>query len=68
MIKPWKTLSSKEVISDQYIRLRTDTCERADGHIIPTYHVLDFPMWTLVVALTDEGNIVLVREYRHLLL
>ena len=65
MVKPWKTLSSKEVISDQYIRLRTDTCERADGHIIPTYHVLDFPMWTLVVPLTDEGNIILVREYRH---
>lgn len=65
MIKPWKTLSSKEVIQDQYITLRTDRCERSDGHIIPTYHVIDFPMWTLVVALTDAGNIVLVREYRY---
>ena len=65
MIKPWKTLSSKEVIADQFIRMRTDTCERDDGHIVPTYHVLDFPMWTLVVALTDAGNIILVREYRH---
>ncbi|MEO1303507.1 MAG: NUDIX hydrolase [Pseudomonadota bacterium] len=65
MIKPWKILSSKPVISDQYITVRTDSCERSDGHIVPTYHVIDFPMWTLVVPLTDKGNIVLVREYRH---
>jgi len=65
VIKPWRTIASKEVISDQFIRLRTETCERSDGHVIPTYHVIDFPMWTLVIALTDEGNIVLVREYRH---
>lgn len=65
MIKPWKILSSQHVIRDQYIALRTDRCERADGHIVPTYHVIDFPTWVLVIALTDAGNIVLVREYRH---
>lgn len=65
MLKPWKILSSTPVIEDQYIRLRTDRCERSDGHIIPTYHVIDFPAWTLIIPVTDAGNIVLVKEYRH---
>ena len=64
-IKPWHTLSSNHVIQDKFISLRTDRCERADGHIVPTYHVLEFSEWVTVIPLTDTGNIVLVREYRH---
>lgn len=33
--------------------------------MVPTYHVLEFTPWVTIVPLTDEGNIVLVKEYRH---
>jgi 8-oxo-dGTP pyrophosphatase MutT (NUDIX family) len=64
-MKPWKTISSKHVLQDKFLSLRTDKCEREDGHIVPRYHVLEFSPWVTVIPLTDEGNIVLVREYRH---
>lgn len=65
MIKPWKILSSEHVLQDQFLSLRTDKCQREDGHIVPTYHVLEFTEWVTLIPLTDEGEIVLVREYRH---
>lgn len=45
--------------------LRTDRCERPGGHLVPAYHVIELAEWATVIPLTDEGNIVLVREYRH---
>lgn len=50
---------------DQFMGLRTDRCVRDDGHIVEDYNVIELTDWVTVVALTDAGNIVLVREYRH---
>jgi 8-oxo-dGTP pyrophosphatase MutT (NUDIX family) len=64
-IKPWKTLSSETVISDAFLTVRTDRCEKPDGGIVSAYHVLELTEWVTVIPLTDAGNVVLVREYRH---
>ncbi len=65
MIKPWKILSSQQVFSDEYLTLRTDKCERSDGHIVSKYHVVEQTEWATIIPLTSTGNIVLIREYRH---
>lgn len=65
MIKPWKILDSQQTFRDQYLGVRTDKCEREDGHIVPTYHVIQQSPWATIIPLTDKGNVVLVREYRH---
>lgn len=65
MIRPWKILESVQTFRDQYLGIRTDRCERDDGHIVPTYHVIQQTPWVTVIPVTDAGNIVLVREYRH---
>ena len=65
MIKPWKILESVQTFRDQYLGIRTDRCEREDGHIVPTYHVIQQTPWVTIIPVTDSGNIVLVREYRH---
>ena len=65
MIKPWKILESIKTFEDQYLGLRTDRCVREDGHVVPPYHVVEQRPWVTVFPLTDAGNIVLVREYRH---
>ncbi|MGZ3639783.1 MAG: NUDIX domain-containing protein, partial [Ktedonobacterales bacterium] len=36
-----------------------------DGTAVESYHVLEYPTWVNVVALTNDGQLVLVREYRH---
>jgi 8-oxo-dGTP pyrophosphatase MutT (NUDIX family) len=35
------------------------------GQLIEPYHVLEYPDWINVVALTTDLEIVLVRQYRH---
>lgn len=64
-MKPWTILSSKQVMRDQFMGLRTDRCQRADGHIVEAYHVTELTDWVTIVPITESGNIVLVREYRH---
>ncbi|MFN3610396.1 MAG: NUDIX hydrolase, partial [Hyphomonas sp.] len=64
-IKPWTILSSKQVMKDGFMGLRTDRCQREDGHIVEAYHVTELSEWVTVIPVTVAGNIVLVREYRH---
>jgi ADP-ribose pyrophosphatase len=64
-VAPWKVLRSSYSYSDRFIRLRTDTVQLPDGTVLSPYHVLEFDEWVCAIALTGEGRIVLVEEYRH---
>lgn len=65
MIKPWKILQTRQTFKDRFLGVRTDRCAREDGHVIDTYHVVELSSWVTVFPITDAGNIVLIREYRH---
>ena len=65
MIKPWRIVSSKYLVGHPYLTLRADTCELGNGRTIDEYHIIEALEWVNVVALTDDGNVVLIREYRH---
>lgn len=65
MLTPWTVLSSRVTYADRWIRLRSDACRTAAGDRIDPYHVLEYPAWVNVVALTADGEVVLVRQYRH---
>ena len=64
-IAPWQVLDSKITYEDPWIRLRSDTCQTMNGHIVTPYHVIELPAWANIVALTPDNKIVLAREYRH---
>lgn len=36
-----------------------------DGRIMPGYYILRFPDWVNVVPVTSDGQVVLIRQYRH---
>ena len=63
----WKTLSSKYLFKRDWLTLREDVCERPDGKIIDPYYVYEFPEWVAALALTKEGKVIMVRQYRHAL-
>jgi len=63
----WKTLSSKYLFKDNWLTIRSDTCERPDGKIIDPYYVYEFPDFVAAVALTKENKVIMVRQYRHAL-
>ncbi len=38
-------------------------CPTAD--VLAPYHVIEQPDWVTALALTHDGNIILIEEYRH---
>lgn len=61
----WKLLSSEYLFRRPWLTARRDVCQLPDGRINDEYYVLEYPTWINVVALTREGDMVLVRQYRH---
>lgn len=61
----WKVLSSEYISRHQYFTARKDKCETPDGKIIEAYYVVELPTTACAVALTDEGEVLMVRQYRH---
>lgn len=63
----WKLLSSEYLFDDTWLRARRDKCERPDGVIVYPYYVMEYPTWVTGLALTEENNVILVKQYRHAL-
>ena len=63
----WKILSSEYLFNDLWFKVRKDRCETPQGKIVDPYYVYEFPTWVTAVAITEEGKIVLERQYRHAL-
>jgi ADP-ribose pyrophosphatase len=61
----WKILSSEYLFKETWFTVRTDTCEGPGGKIISPYYVFEFPTWVTAVALTEDGKMILERQYRH---
>ena len=61
----WKLLSSTYPYRDQWLTLRSDTVALPGGEVLSPYHVIELPDWVNAIALTDDGNIILVEQYRH---
>jgi ADP-ribose pyrophosphatase len=63
----WKKLASDYLFKDMWFTVRRDKCERPDGKIIEPYYVYEFPDWVTAFALTEDGKVVMERQYRHAL-
>lgn len=61
----WKTLSTEYIANHQYFTARKDVCEIPDGRIVPAYFVVELPVSVCAMAITEDGNVILVNQYRH---
>jgi 8-oxo-dGTP pyrophosphatase MutT (NUDIX family) len=61
---PWKTLSSRIVYQNPWIRVREDQVIRPDGNP-GIYGVVETRIATGVVALDDHGQVYLVGQFRY---
>jgi len=61
----WKTLSSEYISKENWFTVRKDTCEKPDGKIVNDYYVFEFPEWVTCLALTEDGKVILEKQYRH---
>jgi len=63
----WKKISSEYISKDIWGTVRKDVCQTAEGKIISPYYVYEFPTWVTAVAITEEGKIIMERQYRYAL-
>lgn len=61
----WETLGSEYLIRRPWLTARRDTVQLPTGVVNDEYYVLEYPDWVNVIAVTDEGDMVFVRQYRH---
>ncbi len=61
----WKTLYSEYIINHKYFTARKDKCEMPDGRIVPAYFVVELPVSVCALAITEQGEVILVKQYRH---
>lgn len=60
----WKTVSSREIADCRVFKVREDSSMRDDG-ASGTFFVMENPDWVNVVALTTDGEILLIKQFRH---
>ena len=61
----WKTLKSEQIFKSGLVTIDKDTCELPDGRIMPGYYTLRFPDWVNIVPITAQGEVILIKQYRH---
>jgi 8-oxo-dGTP pyrophosphatase MutT (NUDIX family) len=61
----WKTLSSKYISRHKYFTARVDKCEASDGKIVEEYFVVELPKTACALAITEDGEALMVKQYRH---
>lgn len=61
----WITLEETTIIKDPWIDMRASRCLLPNGITITPFYVNHLSDFAVVVAVTPEGNVILVRQYRH---
>ncbi|HLT87719.1 MAG TPA: NUDIX hydrolase [Sphingobacterium sp.] len=65
MMEKWTLLDSKYIIRRPWATLRVDKLQLPNGNIKDEYYVLEYPIWVNMVAFTEDGQLLFVRQYRH---
>ena len=64
-LRPWQVLTDTPLISQRWLEVREQRVRLANGHEIDRFHLIQGPSWASVLCLTNDGHVVLVRQYRH---
>lgn len=61
----WKLLGSAYIWKDVWFTARQDRCLTPTGKIVDPYYVLEYNDWVNAVALTEDGQVIMIRQYRQ---
>ena len=64
-VKKWTLLGSEYLIRRPWMTARRDHVRLPSGVEMQDYYVLEYPDWVNIIAFTNEGNMLLERQYRH---
>lgn len=61
----WKILDSEYLYKRPWLTVRKETVLLPNGNTIPEYYVLEYPDWVNVIAITEDGRFVFVKQFRN---
>jgi len=64
MVKKWRVLAKKEMSLGKFCPIIKYSVEKPSGEKIEDYYTTDFGSGVMVVPVTEEGKIIMVRQYR----
>ena len=64
-IQPWKTKKSKLLLSTPFVSVNSSTVELPNGNVIDDFYTVTIQNAALIVATTDDEQIILTKEYRY---
>lgn len=63
--KKWKIVKQQYLEKNNWIQLRKDSCLTPKGKTVDSYYVMELQDVSCAVAITKEGKILLIKEYKH---
>jgi 8-oxo-dGTP pyrophosphatase MutT (NUDIX family) len=63
--RPWQVLASRPLLERRWLSIHEQRIALPQGGEIEEFHLIQAPDWSAVLALTEEGQVVLVEQYRH---
>ena len=64
-LQKWLILTSEYRVDTKFLRLRADRVQLPDGTVVEEYFVRESRGFAVVLALTSDGLVPLVRQYKH---
>jgi 8-oxo-dGTP pyrophosphatase MutT (NUDIX family) len=64
-LQKWQVLSSQMLINHRFCQVRRDAVQLPNGKIIDDFFVYIKPDIALILPVTNNGEVVFVRQYRH---
>jgi ADP-ribose pyrophosphatase len=64
-VEKWKTLKTDIAFDNKWCKVHRDTVELPSGKIIDDYFVHIRPEVVLVLPITADGKVIMVRQYKH---
>ncbi len=61
----WKTLKTKQLLSNDFFEVQLDHCEKPDGKIIEEYYIVKRPDVAVIAAFTPDMELIMITQYRH---
>lgn len=61
----WKVLGSEYLFNRPWLTVRRDKVQIPNGQINNEFYVLEYPDWVNVIAITEDGQFVMEKQYRH---
>lgn len=65
MITNWLTQNVSYVLKCAWLNVRKDIVRLPSGKVIPDFYVVEIPDWVNVIAITNDGKVILEQQYRH---